>query len=52
MKKTWIDRLYDARFSAKETTEWERLYFEEGLTQDEATDTMLERREKKFSKNT
>jgi len=50
--KTWKDRLVDARFSAEEMTEWERLYFKEGLTQDEATATLIERRRKKVSQNT
>jgi hypothetical protein len=37
---TWADRLYDARFSAEETTAWERLVAD-GLGRDEATEEML-----------
>lgn len=40
-KQEWdIARFYDMRFSAEETTEWERLVHEEGMDRDEATETV------------
>jgi hypothetical protein len=43
--KTWKTRLVDARFSKEEIAKWEHLVFKRRLTQDEATDIILKRRE-------
>lgn len=40
---TWKDRFVDARFSASEATEWERLVAE-GMDRDVATKEMIRRR--------
>jgi hypothetical protein len=48
-KASWIDRFYDARFSAEETTEWERLVAkstgDKDKARDEATQELIRRRE-------
>lgn len=41
---SWKDRFVDARFSAAEATEWERLVDEEDVDRDAATAEMIRRR--------